>query len=78
MIADYFEFLKRIADKDTSVKKIRLIREFIGVEGGFIRFVIELRDGSELHAFHVHEGEDIKPSEEPTFVEILKKIGKII
>jgi len=40
MIADYFEFLKKIADKDTSVKKIRLIKEFIGVEGGFIRFVI--------------------------------------
>ena len=119
MIADYFEFLKKIADKDTSVKKIRFIRDFIGVEGGFIRFVIELRDGSELHAFeyinsglhkidysyhwqdkekrlitrwdnaphhseietfphHVHEGEDIKPSEEPTFVEILKKIGERI
>ncbi|KAF5412708.1 MAG: hypothetical protein C5S38_07995 [Candidatus Methanophagaceae archaeon] len=34
MIADYFEFLKKIADKDISVKKIRFIREFIGVEGG--------------------------------------------
>jgi len=51
MIADYFEFLKKIADKDTSVKKIRFIKDFIGVERGFIRFVIVLRDGSELPVF---------------------------
>jgi hypothetical protein len=119
MIGDYFEFLKKVANKNSSVKKFRLIREFIGVKKGFIRFVIELRDGSELHVFecvdssmhridysyhwqdkekrlitrwdnaphhseietfphHVHEGEDVKPSEELTFVETLKKIEERI
>jgi len=35
---------------------------------------------SEIETFpdHVHEGEEIKPSEEPTFAEILKKIGERI
>jgi hypothetical protein len=119
MIDDYFEFLKKVANKNPSVKKFRLIRESIGVKKGFIRFVIALRDGSELHVFeyvdsdlhkidysyhwqdkekrlitrwdnaphhseietfphHVHEAEEIKRSEEPTFVEILKKIGERI
>ena len=117
MIDDYFEFLKKVASSDPSVKKFRLIREFIGMNRGFIRFVVELRDDSELHVFeyidssmhkidysyhwqdkekrlitrwdnaphhseietfphHVHKGEDIKPSEEPTLLEILKKIGE--
>jgi hypothetical protein len=117
MIEDYFEFLKKIAKKNPSVKNLRLVREFIGVNRGFIRFVIELRDDSEFHVFeyvdsslhridysyhwqdkekilisrwdnaphhpeigtfphHVHEGDNIKPSDEPTFVEILKKIGE--
>lgn len=117
MIEDYFEFLKKVATKNPSVKNLRLIREFIGVNRGFIRFVAKLRDDSELHVFeyvdsslhridysyhwqnkekilitrwdnaphhpeiktsphHVHEGDDIKPSDEPTFVEILKKIGE--
>ena len=116
MIKDYFEFLKKIVSSDPHVKNFRLIREFIGVKKGFIRFVIELRDDSELHVFeyidsrmhkidysyhwqdkekrlitrwdnarhhptietfphHVHKGKDIEPSEEPTLVEILKKIG---
>ncbi|MDI6811643.1 MAG: DUF6516 family protein [archaeon] len=116
MIDDYFEFLKKVASSDPSVKKFRLIKECIGVKTGYIRFVIELRDGSELHVFeyvnsrmhkkdytyhwqdkeqrliarwdnaphhpeietfphHLHEGEAIKPSHEPTFVEIFKKIG---
>ena len=117
MIEDYFEFLKKVATKNPSVKNLRLVREFIGVNRGFIRFVIELRDDSELHVFeyvdsslhridysyhwqskektlitrwdnaphhpeietfphHMHEGDGIKPSDEPTFVEILKKIGE--
>jgi hypothetical protein len=42
MIEDYFEFLKKVASRDPSVKEFRLIREFIGVKKGFIRFVIEL------------------------------------
>jgi hypothetical protein len=49
MIGDYFEFLKKVAKKSPSVKNFRLIREFIGVNRGFIR--IELRDDSELHVF---------------------------
>ncbi len=116
MIEDYFEFLKKVAKKNPSVKNLRLVRELVGINRGFIRFVIELRDNSELHVFeyvdsslhridysyhwqdkekiliirwdnaphhpeigtfphHVHDGDDIKPSDEPTFVEILKKIG---
>jgi len=116
MIGDYFEFLKIVAKKSPEVINFRLIREFIGTNRGFIRFAVELRDGSELHVFeyvdsglrkidysyhwqnkekklisrwdnaphyseietfphHVHEGEDVKPSIEPTFAEILKKIG---
>ncbi len=117
MIGDYFEFLKKVANKNPEVEKFRLIREFIGIKKGFIRFAIELRDGSELHVFeyidsnlhkldysyhwqdkekrlitrwdnaphhpeietfphHIHEGENIKPSKEPTFVEILEKVGE--
>ncbi len=119
MIDDSFEFIKKIANKNPLVKNFRLIREFIGINKGFIRFVLELRDDSELHVFeyidtsihkidysyhwqskekilitrwdnarhhkeietfphHVHEGKDIKPSMEPTFVEILKKIEERI
>ncbi|GEM_PF-3366254 len=44
MIDDYFEFLKKVASSDPSVKKFRLIKECIGVKRGYIRFVIELRD----------------------------------
>ncbi len=51
MIEDYFEFLKKVAGSEPSVKKFRLIREFIGVKKGFIRFVVELRDDSELLVF---------------------------
>lgn len=117
MIGDYFEFLKKVANKNPEVVNFRLIREVIGVKKGFIRFVIELREGSELHVFeyvdsnlhkidysyhwqnkekklitrwdnaphhpeietfphHLHEGEEIKPSQELTFVEILKKLEK--
>lgn len=117
MIDDYFEFLKNVTNKNPSVKQFRLVREFIGVNRGFIRFAAKLRDDSELHVFeyvdsslhridysyhwqnkektlitrwdnaphhpeietfphHVHEGDGIKPSDKPTFVEILKKIGE--
>jgi len=51
MIGDYFDFLKRIAKKSPEVVNFRLVREFIGVNSGFIRFALELRDGSELHVF---------------------------
>ena len=119
MIEDYFEFLKKVTKKSPLVKNFRLIREFVGVNRGFIRFVIELRDESELHVFeyidssmhkidysyhwqdrekklisrwdnaphhseietfphHLHQGDDIMPSEEPTFLEILKKAGEKI
>ncbi len=57
MISDYFDFLKRVAKNHPSVKNFRLIREFIGVDKGFIRFVIELRDNSEIHVFeYVNSG----------------------
>ncbi len=119
MIEDYFEFLKKVANKNPSVKTLRLVKKFIGVNKGYIRFVVELRDDSELHVFeyvnsslrridysyhwqnkektlitrwdnaphhpeiktfpdHVHEGDSIKPSEIPTFVEVLKMIGERI
>lgn len=51
MISDYFDFLKSVAQNNPSVKNFRLIREFIGVDKGFIRFIIELRDDSEFHVF---------------------------
>ena len=51
MIADYFEFFKRLASSDPSVKKLRLVQERIGVKTGYLRFVLELTDGSELHVF---------------------------
>lgn len=117
MISDYFEFLKTIAKNNSNTVKFRLIREFIGVNHGYIRFILELRDYSELHVFefvdsdlhktdysyhwqdknnkiilrwdnaahhheietfphHLHEGDNIRPSVEPNFVEILKKIGE--
>ena len=116
MISDYFDFLKKVANKNPDVVKFRLMKEFIGVNKGFIRFALELRDGTELHIFeyvdsgllkidysyhwqnkekklikrwdnaphhkeietfphHLHKGDDIMLSAEPTFVDILKKIG---
>ncbi len=119
MIRDYFDFLKKIANKNPDVVKFRLIKEFIGVNKGFTRFALEMREGTELHVFeyvdsgfhkidysyhwqnkdkklikrwdnaphhteietfphHVHNGEDIMPSAEPTFAEILEKIGETI
>jgi hypothetical protein len=51
MIAHYFQFLKTVASTDPSVKNVRLIKERIGVKTGYIRFALELRDGSELHVF---------------------------
>ncbi|CAG0976386.1 hypothetical protein METP3_01808 [Methanosarcinales archaeon] len=51
MISDYFDFLKKVANKNPDVVKFRLIKEFIGVNKGFIRFALEMRDGTELHIF---------------------------
>ncbi len=119
MISDYFDFLKKLANKNPDVTKFRLIKQFIGINKGFIRFALELRDGTELHIFeyvdsdlhkidysyhwqnkektlikrwdnaphyseietfphHLHNGEDILPSAEPTFAEIIKKTGERI
>jgi hypothetical protein len=119
MISDYFDFIKKVASQHPDVVKFRLIREIIGVNKGFIRFALDLRDGTELHIFeyvdfnlhkidysyhwqnkdkmlierwdnaphhkeietfphHMHNGENIMPSDEPTFVEILSKIGERI
>jgi len=51
MIGDYFEFLKKVANKNPEDVNFRLIKEVVGVKNGFIRFVIELRNGSQLHVF---------------------------
>jgi hypothetical protein len=48
MIEDYFAFLKRIAKKSPEVVHFRLIREFVGVDSGFIRFALDLRDGCDF------------------------------
>jgi len=117
MISDYFDFIKKVANQHPDVVKIRLIKEVIGVNKGFIRFALELRDNTELHIFeyvdsnlhkidysyhwqnkdktliqrwdnaphhmeietfphHLHNGENIMPSNEPTFIEIINKIGE--
>ena len=116
MLSDYFDFLKKIAIQNPDVLKFRQIKEFIGVTRGYIRFALELRDGTELHIFeyvdsslhkieysyhwqnnekklikrwdnaphhkeietfphHLHNGEHVMSSAEPTFVEILEKIS---
>ena len=51
MISDYFDFLKKVAIKNSDVVKFRLIKEFIGVNKGFTRFALEMREGTELHVF---------------------------
>jgi len=112
-------YIKKVASQHPDVVKFRLIREIIGVNKGFIRFALDLRDGTKLHIFeyvdfnlhkidysyhwqnkdkmlierwdnaphhkeietfphHMHNGENIMPSDEPTFVEILSKIGERI
>jgi len=116
MINDYFDFIKKVANQHPDVVKFRLIREVIGVNNGFIRFALDLRDSTELHIFeyvdstlhkidysypwqnkekiliqrwdnaphhkeietfphHMHNGENIIPSNEPTFAEILRIIS---
>jgi hypothetical protein len=111
--------VKKVAINNPDVLKFRLIKEIIGVSRGFIRFALELRDGTELHVFenvdsclhkidysyhwqnnekkliqrwdnaphhveiktfphHLHNGEDILPSKEPAFVEVLETIGERI
>jgi hypothetical protein len=119
MINDYFEFLNKIAHKFPHTQKVRVIKNFIGTDKGFIRFIMELTDDSELHVFeylnyhlqkidysyhwqdkdkklikrwdnaphhpkiktfphHLHDGEDLKPSTEPNFIEILKIIDETL
>lgn len=51
MIDDYFDFLNITANKFAYTKKVRIIRKFTGTDKGFIRFIIELTDDSELHVF---------------------------
>ena len=85
MIEDYFEFLKKIVAKNPSVKNFRLVREFIGVKDYSYhwqnkeKMLITRWDNASHHPeietfpHHVHEGDEIKPSDVPTFVEILKR-----
>jgi hypothetical protein len=65
MIDDYFEFLIDYSYHWQDKEK-RLITRWDNAP-----------HHPEIETFphHVHEGEYIKPSEEPTFVETLKKIG---
>lgn len=51
MISDYFDFIKKVASQHPDVVKFRPIREVIGVNKGFIRFALDLRDSTELHIF---------------------------
>lgn len=51
MIQAYFAFLKNIAAASHLAKEFRPIREFIGINKGYIRFVIQFIDDSELHVF---------------------------
>jgi hypothetical protein len=51
MIDDYFDFLNRMANKFAYTRKVRIIKKFTGTDKGFIRFIIELTDDSELHVF---------------------------
>lgn len=51
MIRDYFEFLQRLARDNALAEEFRLVREFHGTESGYIRFVVKLIEGSELHVF---------------------------
>ena len=55
MIRDYFEFLQRMACTNPLTREFRLVREFCGTESGYIRFVVKLIDGSELHVFEYVE-----------------------
>jgi hypothetical protein len=48
---EVFEFLKNITSTSHLVREFRLLREFIGVSRGFIRFAIKFIDDSELHVF---------------------------
>ncbi|MCZ7372989.1 MAG: DUF6516 family protein [Candidatus Methanoperedens sp.] len=92
MISDYFDFLKKIANKNPDVVKFRLIKEFMHLHKIDYSYhwqnnekkLIKRWDNAPHHAeietfpHHLHNGEDIMPSTEPTFVEILKKVGEKI
>ncbi|MGI9862253.1 DUF6516 family protein [Moorella naiadis] len=55
MIQEYFDFLKKIASTFAFTKDLRVVKEVTGINRGFIRFVIQFLDGSELHVFeHVN------------------------
>jgi len=43
VIRDYFEFLQRLARSNALVEEFRLVKEFCGIESGYIRFVVRLK-----------------------------------
>ena len=51
MIKIYFYTLKETARKFSFLKNFILLKEFINTSKGFIRFKLELKDGSEIHVF---------------------------
>lgn len=51
MIQEYFDFLKKIASTFALTRDFRLVREVSSINRGFIGFIIQFMDGSELHVF---------------------------
>ena len=73
MLSDYFDFLKKIALNNPDVhwqnNEKKLIKRWDNAPHH-----VEI----ETYPHHLHNGEDIMPSAEPTFVEILEKVGERI
>ncbi|MBS1263068.1 MAG: hypothetical protein MAG715_00236 [Methanonatronarchaeales archaeon] len=57
MISNYFDFLKKVAATESLSEEVEVLKESCSRESGYIRFVIRLGGGSELHVFeHVTSG----------------------
>ncbi|EKQ54182.1 MAG: hypothetical protein B655_0984 [Methanobacterium sp. Maddingley MBC34] len=56
MIRTYFESLKKQARSFQFLKDFKLFREFVDHNKGFIRFKMDLIDGSEVHVFEYVSG----------------------
>lgn len=51
MIGGYFNLLTGSAAKFPYTTKIRVLKRFTSIDRGFIRFIMEFKDHSELHVF---------------------------
>ena len=56
MIGTYFDSLKVQARSYHLLNDFKLIKEFFDLNKGFIRFKMELKDGSEFHVFEYVNG----------------------